>query len=331
MRVAMTLYRNGDSGEPVRDIQNRLSALGFDPGPDPRGEFGDSTEKAVREFQESRRLAVDGMVGRETWRAMVDAGFRLGDRMLYHRMPMLHGEDVSDLQRKLSSIGFEVGRIDGIFGSDTLAAVLEFQQNRHMAEDGIVGPEVVSELETMARETAKMGRHHVRERVWLASLPAGLAGQRVYLDAFCRDDHEAAEAWTAAGGASLTARDAGAQPLLSRSVDTRPAERLRAAHANELAADLIVGFAHPGTDVPGVHFFASAHSHSEAGMALAEMLATGLGIDPVGRSTPLLRSTRAPAVLVALPRLDSALGRAAIRILDRGLVAAAAQEPSSPR
>jgi N-acetylmuramoyl-L-alanine amidase len=325
----MALYRQGDAGDPVRDIQDRLVALGFSTDPDSPGEFGPSTHAAVCAFQETRRLAVDGMVGRDTWRTLVDAGFSLGDRLLYHRMPMLHGEDVAELQRGLNALGFDSGRVDGIFGPTTLDAVLEFQQNRHMAEDGIVGPNVVDELALISRETAKMGRHHVRERVWLSDPPQSLAGQRVFIDPFCRDEHEAAEAWTSAGAAALTVRESGGQAILSRSSDTRPTERQRAEHANEVAADLIVGFSHPATDLSAVYYFASAQSHSEAGSALAAALAGNLGVRPLGRATTLLRSTRAPALIVALPHLDSGLGRSVVRTLD-GWFSSATQRNQVP-
>ena len=91
----MALYRIGDSGAPVRDIQDRLHDLGFSTAPDPAGVFDEGTVAAVTAFQESRRLPADGLVGRETWRTIVDAGYELGDRLLYHRMPMLHGDDVA--------------------------------------------------------------------------------------------------------------------------------------------------------------------------------------------------------------------------------------------
>ncbi len=127
-------------------------------------------------------------------------------------------------------------------------------------------------------------------------------------------------------------RESGATALLSRSVDTRPAERLRAAHANEQGADLVVGFSHPNTDVVGVHYFESSLSHSEAGLAVATALGEALGVSAVGRSTPLLRATRAPAVLVALPRLDSSLGKVVMRRLDRWFAEDRDdQSPSSPR
>lgn len=312
----MALYRKGDTGEAVRDIQERLLALGFDISGDSRGEFGDATYMAVIAFQESQRIAADGMVGRETWRTLVDAGFTLGDRLLYYRMPMLHGDDVAELQRRLNAIGFDAGAVDGIFGPDTLRAVLDFQNNRIMAEDGIVGPMVVAELELISRETGKMGRHEVREKVWLSNLPQSITGQRVFVDPFCRNDREAIESWAAAMGAMKHLRGLGAHPLLSRSEDTWPAERLRADHANEVAADIVLGFALPSTDVVGVYYFASSMSHSEAGARIASAVAAGLGIEPVGRVTPLLRETRAPAIVVTLPRLDRTVGESVARSVE---------------
>ena len=92
-------------------------------------QFGAGTEAAVRAFQEPRGLRVDGICGDETWASLVEAGYRLGDRLLYHRAPMLRGDDVAELQRLLGGLGFDAGRVDGIFGPDTAAALVEFQRN----------------------------------------------------------------------------------------------------------------------------------------------------------------------------------------------------------
>lgn len=58
-----------DVGEKVRWLQRRLQLHGFDPGP-ADGVFGSRTEAAVRAFQTSKELEVDGVVGRETKRAL---------------------------------------------------------------------------------------------------------------------------------------------------------------------------------------------------------------------------------------------------------------------
>ncbi len=308
------LYHEGDRGEPVRDIQGRLNALGFDARPDPTGAFGPGTRRAVEAFQTSRGLPGDGIVGPETWRALVDAGYRLGDRMLYRRVPMMRGDDVAELQRRLNALGFEVGKVDGIFGPETLRAVLDFQRNRNMAEDGIAGREVAAELTLMARATDKQGRELVRERVWLSSLPISISGARIYLDPASVPvtagsvGEEEDQPWTAAVAARSALQEVGASVVLSRSLDTHPPERLRAQRANRLDVSIVVSLRSSGVEDAGVYFFASDRSHSAAGQKIAESIAARIGSLAVGRATPILKETRAPAVVVSADHLDSKIG-----------------------
>jgi lysozyme len=49
------------------------------------------------------------------------------------------GDDVKTLQGALAGAGFSPGAIDGVFGSNTLAAVLAFQRAEGLEADGIVG------------------------------------------------------------------------------------------------------------------------------------------------------------------------------------------------
>ncbi len=61
-------------------------------------------------------------------------------RVLKLTSPMLRGEDVEQVQERLLELGFdEVGRADGIFGSDTDVAVRLFQRERRLEIDGVVG------------------------------------------------------------------------------------------------------------------------------------------------------------------------------------------------
>jgi peptidoglycan hydrolase-like protein with peptidoglycan-binding domain len=56
----------GLTGDPVKRLQERLGELGFDAG-GADGQFGPNTDAAVKAFQQSRGLAVDGVVGPDTW------------------------------------------------------------------------------------------------------------------------------------------------------------------------------------------------------------------------------------------------------------------------
>ena len=304
----MRQYHHGDRGEPVRDIQRRLQLLGHPTEPDRLGSYGEVTVSAVMEFQRSRGLPTDGIVGPHTWQSLVDAGYQLGDRMLYRRVPMMRGDDISSLQQSLNSLGFDAGKVDGLFGPATLAAVLDFQHNRGMAEDGIVGAAVAGELGLMQRETSKRGRETVREHAWIASLPQPITGARIYVDPSCEDEETAEATWQAALGAVVSLRQAGAMPLLSRSVDTLPEEQVRARRANRLDADLVISITRAASAPGGVFYFGTDLSSSPAGRALAGSIAGELGLPVEPRATPMLRETRSPAVVVSAEGLAAALG-----------------------
>ncbi|HUG08750.1 MAG TPA: peptidoglycan-binding protein [Acidimicrobiia bacterium] len=305
----MRLYRVGDKGPAVRDIQDRLAALGFE-SKDERSIFAKGTERAVADFQKAKGLDVDGIVGPDTWRSLYEAGYRLGDRLLFLRRPMIRGEDVAELQSRLNSLGFDSGKVDGIYGPGTEHAVIDFQHNRHLAEDGRVGPEVVTELHLVTRGEMKEGRQAIREREWLRMLPETVAGARVFLDADCRDAEETRDAWEAASAAALAIQDAGGLPMMSRSNDTQLPERLRARRANRMGSDLIIAFRLNREGDDCVFYFASEHSSSRAGQELAESIALTVGARVEGRAFAMLKETRAPAAVVALHTLDEKSGLA---------------------
>ena len=303
----MRLYRLGDEGTAIRDIQDRLAALGFRSDGDTRGAFGEPTRSAVTAFQKAKGLDADGIVGPNTWRSLYEAGYRLGDRLIYMRRPMVRGEDVSELQSRLNSLGFDAGKVDGIFGPESEQAVIEFQNNRNLAEDGKVGPEVVTEIHLVTRGEMREGRQSIREREWMRRLPPSVAGARVYLDAACRDPHESSQAWEAATAAALAIQEAGGIPMLSRSQDTNIPERLSARRANRMGSDLIVAFRVAQQD-DAVFFFASEHSQSEAGEKLATAIAESIGGRIEGRASAMLKETRAPSAVVSHAELDEKLG-----------------------
>jgi N-acetylmuramoyl-L-alanine amidase len=306
----MRLYRLGDVGTAVRDIQDRLAALGFESAPDAKGTFGDPTREAVVRFQRAKGLDADGVVGPETWRSLYESGYRIGDRLVFLRRPMMRGEDIAQLQSRLNSMGFDCGKVDGIFGPGTEAAVIDFQHNRGLAEDGKVGPEVVTEIRLVTRGEVNEGRQAIREREWLRGLPPTLAGAKVYLDAGCRTPIESHQAWEAATAAAQAIQEAGGLPVMSRTGDATVPERIRAGRANRHGSDVIVAFHLNTGNEDGVYFFASEHSRSGAGEELALAIASSVGGEVEGRTAPILKETRAPAAVVSHRVLDEKLGRA---------------------
>lgn len=123
--------KRGSRGTDVRALQyllRRFSDVSQDLSAD--GIFGANTQKAVRLYQESRGVKVDGVVGPLTWAKLVNEfPGRKGDK----------GNVVKAVQRELNAHGYKV-TIDGAFGTRTDTAVRSFQEAHKLSADGIVGP-----------------------------------------------------------------------------------------------------------------------------------------------------------------------------------------------
>jgi peptidoglycan hydrolase-like protein with peptidoglycan-binding domain len=63
-----TALRRGSNGPDVRDMQQRLSDLGYSLDVD--GNFGPGTATAVTQFQQAKGLGSDGIVDPNTWKAL---------------------------------------------------------------------------------------------------------------------------------------------------------------------------------------------------------------------------------------------------------------------
>lgn len=275
------------------DLQTRLRRLGHDLGEEDT--YGPATESAVRRLQESRGIRIDGMCGKETWAVLVEAGWRLGDRLLYERTPMLRGDDVVELQARLGGLGFLDDRVDGILGPLSRRALQDFQRNCGLTVDGICGPETITELVRLDVRTPTNVKAGVVERARLRSTPRELAGRRVVVG-----DLGGIGALAVATERALQA--AGASVM----VTSHPDGSAQAREANALDAELYLGLrAH---DEPRCAFYATDAFTSDGGQRLAALLAEGLSVATAldldvavaGMRLPVLRETRMPAVVCEL-------------------------------
>ena len=284
-----------DHGPAVADVQSRLRSLGLSTGIDQEGTYGNGTRTAVEAFQYRRGLRVDGACGRQTWSALVEAGRRLGDRFLYRRTPMLRGDDVAELQQRLSALGFETGRVDGIFGDSTSAGLSDFQRNVGLPVDGIAGGSTVAEL-------LRFGTRHddselvtsVRDRERLRQAPRTLAERRVAIG-----EEGGLDATVGALRRLLASR--GAQVTTHH----HPDGSVQASEANASGAEVYIGLRLDATKRRcSTAYYAGYRYSSPGGLRLAELLQSTVPatLDIVdggsrGMSLPVLRETRMPAVI----------------------------------
>jgi N-acetylmuramoyl-L-alanine amidase len=329
------IFRLGDTGSEVGDIQERLCGLGATIDEAERGgRFGPSTESAVRGFQERRRLRVDGIVGDDTWGQLVEAGYRLGDRTLYLHSPLHRGDDVRALQRKLNALGFDAGREDGLLGRNTERALRDFQRNVGDEPDGIVGLHTIATLERMRPQDAAPSRALVREEEELRQMRASLQGRVIAIDAGWATSDEVGDASIRAVAAALVDElsTAGAKPATLESEGVSgPSDRAR--EANELGASMCISI-HMATGLPEASgptcsYFGSERTHSPGGMLLAQLILEQLEreLGTRGRlqrlTGAMLRETRMPAVQIEPAFLTNTLE--AVAIADPGWAASVAR------
>jgi N-acetylmuramoyl-L-alanine amidase len=286
------------AGEAVSDLQSRLVRLGLLEASIATGIFDAETGRAVAAFQRQRGLRCDGVCGRETWAAVVEAGFALGDRSLYRRAPMIHGDDVAELQRRLSALGFDPGGVDGIFGDRTAEALGEFQQNAGLVVDGICGHLTVAELNRLAiRPGGGDLVSSVRERLIASTRGVSLHGRKIAVG-----EQGGFATGVAAVGRALSGL--GAESLQLH----HPDESEQAASANRAGVDCYVGLRlEPEHAAVKTMYYRGYRYESETSRSLANLMrseiAERLGFSESsteGMAVRILRETQMPAVLIEL-------------------------------
>lgn len=337
----MQLLSRGDTGPAVAEVRAALQALGLvepsapgAPAPEP-GRFDEGLEDAVRAFQQNRGLITDGVVGPSTYRALRDARWSLGDRMLcLQASNIMSGDDVFALQERLLELGYDSGRADGVFGRQTEQALRSFQRDYGMAPDGICGPRTLRHLGYLGRKVTGGRPGLLREQERLHRSGPRLSGKRIVID----PGHGGSDPGVAVGGVTeaglvsdiarrLEGRmsAAGMEALLSHGPHDCPSDPERAAFANTAGADVVLSLhvdANPSPAANGLaafHFGTGTGATSTVGEALAgyihrELLARtrmlDCGVHP--RPWELLRLTRMPAVRVEIGYLTNERDRSAL-------------------
>ena len=167
------VLETGDQGPAVRDVQRRLTRLGYPLSAD--GGFGPYTKSRVQDFQRDHDVAPTGAVGRTTLMSLRMAEVKRSDVAIYDLFPSVRpgghlklgssGIEVETLQKMLNYIGASV-TVDGSFGPATKIAVQDFQRSAWLQDSGEFGPT------TLAKLDARVDALHQRES-FSFSLPDG--------------------------------------------------------------------------------------------------------------------------------------------------------------
>jgi len=273
--------------------------------------MSDLSESEIRSFQQARGLSVTGLVDEVTARALKEAQWKLGDRSLnLQEPPLMHGDDVAALQSRLTEMGFDCGRVDGIYGPRTELAVKDFQKSVGATVDGKCGPATIIALIRLTKIVSGGAPSVLRESANQKNRGPALANKTIVLNPD-GDDSLVYDVAVRTEGRLLAL---GASVFLTRGATNNPSEKERIAFSNNSNADLMISlhedsYKNENAHGAATYFYGSeAHGvHSIVGERFASLVQREIcartdfaNCRTHAMTWELLRLTKAPAVRIDL-------------------------------
>jgi N-acetylmuramoyl-L-alanine amidase len=268
----------------------------------------------IRSFQQARGLHVTGELNEATQRALDESRWKLGDRSLHLQpSPMMRGDDVAALQSRLTEMGFNCGRVDGIFGEVTEAAVKEFQKSVGVKVDGKCGPATIIALLRLTKIVSGGAPAALRESAAQKNRGPALANKVIVINPGSAS-YEAEVVYDIARRLEGRLLALGASVFLTRGTQNAPSEAERIAFTNKSGADLLISLHvdhHTNPHARGVATFfygSDQHGiHSIVGEKFASLVQREIcartdfiNCRTHAKTWDSLRLTKAPAVRVEL-------------------------------
>lgn len=273
--------------------------------------MADLTESEIRSFQQARGLNVTGFVDAVTRRALEEARWKLGDRSLYlQETSLMRGDDIAALQARLTEMGFDCGRVDGIYGPRTEEAVKEFQKSVGVIVDGKCGPATIIALIRLTKIVSGGTPSTLRQAANVQNRGPALANKVIVLNPNGNNDLVYDMAVRTEG--RLLAL--GASVFLTRGATNNPSEQERIDFSNASGADLTISlsidsYTNEKAHGAATYFYGSdAHGiHSIVGERFASLVQREIcartdltNCRTHAKTWDLLRLTTAPTVRIDL-------------------------------
>jgi peptidoglycan hydrolase-like protein with peptidoglycan-binding domain len=159
----------------VAFLERALQVAGFDPGTKDN-KFTAETARAVREFQSAWGLPATGKLDQKTLSKLdhtVGRARQHGSGCPDCNKPGFQGTvgvgqknlDVFAAEQRMKKLGYDTGKVDGVFDQKTAAAVKEFKKDQpelEKSKSSLLGKKA---FESLARESAELNHAPYRQRV----------------------------------------------------------------------------------------------------------------------------------------------------------------------
>ena len=163
----------GSSGAAVKNVQQHLSAAGFSPK-HANGAFDERTEGALKAFQRRSGLEASGRVDAKTWAALKKRVLLTSSKASPAQRLWEKSGAVKASEKLLKKLGFNPGKVDGLFDRKTASAVKAFEKRQGLTRDGVISAGELKKMKALTKGVTLSQLHRI-----MPSLPMSKA--RAYL------------------------------------------------------------------------------------------------------------------------------------------------------
>lgn len=146
----------GSRGAEVGKLQTQLKSLGYFKS-NVTNYYGSVTKAAVKKFQAAKGIAVDGIAGQQTAKTLYGTGTSSRSAISSTKSAAAK-EALKKNQRILQKMGLYKGKVDGLNGKLTIAAVKEFQKKYGMKATGVIDKATESKILNHYAATSSISR-----------------------------------------------------------------------------------------------------------------------------------------------------------------------------
>jgi peptidoglycan hydrolase-like protein with peptidoglycan-binding domain len=155
-KAAMAQHANGEKGfgegakgPSVENVQKHLRAAGFDPQ-HTNGVFDERTEGALKAFQRHSGLEPSGRVDAQTWKRLKTSFILSSHAAAPAQARGEHSAEVKQSEKLLKRLGFNPGKVDGVFDARTEKAVKAYEKKHDLERNGEIGTNQLAQMKKLA-------------------------------------------------------------------------------------------------------------------------------------------------------------------------------------
>ncbi|MDP3233622.1 MAG: peptidoglycan-binding protein [Myxococcales bacterium] len=155
-KAAMAVHANGEKGlgegskgPAVENVQKHLRAAGYDPQ-HTNGVFDERTAGALKAFQRQSGLEPSGRVDAQTWKRLKTSFILSSHAAAPAQARGEHSAEVKQSEKLLQKLGFNPGKVDGVFDARTEKAVKAFEKKHGLERDGEIGTNQLAQMKKLA-------------------------------------------------------------------------------------------------------------------------------------------------------------------------------------